>query len=106
MSPSTNHDTTSLLSPPTNAKRKLVDVYDLEDTIFHVGKRQMSKEVELSLHAAATRCHHEDSDHHHLMSPFANHRQTKRKARQQSHHRSSAIAATIPICVALPHTTS
>ncbi|CAH1439223.1 unnamed protein product [Lactuca virosa] len=33
MSPSTNHDTTSLLSPTTNAKSKLVDVYDLEDTI-------------------------------------------------------------------------
>nr|KAJ0222461.1 hypothetical protein LSAT_V11C200057020 [Lactuca sativa] len=33
MSPSTNHDTTSLLSPTTNVKRKLVDVYDLEDTV-------------------------------------------------------------------------
>nr|KAJ0189790.1 hypothetical protein LSAT_V11C800443620 [Lactuca sativa] len=29
MSPSTNHDTTSLLSPTTNVKCKLVDVYDL-----------------------------------------------------------------------------
>ncbi|CAI9302931.1 unnamed protein product [Lactuca saligna] len=33
MTPSTNHDTTSLLSPTTNVKCKLVDVYDLEDTV-------------------------------------------------------------------------
>ncbi|CAH1427778.1 unnamed protein product [Lactuca virosa] len=43
MSPSTNHDTTSLLSPPTNAKRKLVDVYALEDTVCESSTKPSKK---------------------------------------------------------------
>ncbi|CAH1428733.1 unnamed protein product [Lactuca virosa] len=43
MSPSTNHDTTSLLSPPNNVKRKLVDVYDLEDTVCESSTKPSKK---------------------------------------------------------------
>ncbi|CAH1419207.1 unnamed protein product [Lactuca virosa] len=45
MSPSTNHDTTSLLSPPTNAKRKLVDVYALEDTVCESSTKPSKKSI-------------------------------------------------------------
>ncbi|CAH1451653.1 unnamed protein product [Lactuca virosa] len=45
MSPSTNHDTTSLLSPTTNAKRKLVDVYDLEDTVCESSTKPSKKSI-------------------------------------------------------------
>ena len=43
MTPSTNHDTTSLLSPTTNVKRKLVDVYDLEDTVCESSTKPSKK---------------------------------------------------------------
>nr|KAJ0225757.1 hypothetical protein LSAT_V11C100026180 [Lactuca sativa] len=45
MSPSANHDTTSLLSPPTNAKRKLVDVYNLEDTVCESSTKPSKKSI-------------------------------------------------------------
>nr|KAJ0184461.1 hypothetical protein LSAT_V11C900487630 [Lactuca sativa] len=45
MSPSTNHDTSSLLSPTTNAKRKLVDVYDLEDTVCESSTKPSKKSI-------------------------------------------------------------
>ncbi|CAH1448308.1 unnamed protein product [Lactuca virosa] len=45
MSPSTNHDTTSLLSPTTNVKRKLVDVYDLEDTVCETSTKPSKKSI-------------------------------------------------------------
>ncbi|CAH1433072.1 unnamed protein product [Lactuca virosa] len=45
MSPSTNHDTTSLLSPTTNVKRKLVDVYDLEDTVCESSTKPSKKSI-------------------------------------------------------------
>nr|KAJ0214118.1 hypothetical protein LSAT_V11C400177890 [Lactuca sativa] len=43
MSQSTNHDTTSLLSPTTNVKCKLVDVYDLEDTVCESSTKSSKK---------------------------------------------------------------
>ncbi|CAI9260416.1 unnamed protein product [Lactuca saligna] len=45
MSPSTNHDTTSLLSPTTNVKCKLVDVYDLEDTVCESSIKPSKKSI-------------------------------------------------------------
>ncbi|CAI9289397.1 unnamed protein product [Lactuca saligna] len=45
MTPSTNHDTTSLLSPTTNVKRKLVDVYDLEDTVCQSSTKPSKKSI-------------------------------------------------------------
>ncbi|CAH1426650.1 unnamed protein product [Lactuca virosa] len=45
MSPSTNHDTTGLLSPPSNEKCKLVDVYNLDDTDCESSTKPSTKSI-------------------------------------------------------------
>ncbi|CAI9261409.1 unnamed protein product [Lactuca saligna] len=54
MTPSTNHDTTSLLSPTTNVKRKLVDVYDLEDTVCESSTKPSKISIGIKATVAST----------------------------------------------------